>query len=111
MAGGSNMFTGTLELLVLQTVLQEPMHGYAIGRFLRDTSSGVLKVDEGALYPALHRLKKKKLLDAEWGLTEGGRRARFYRITTSGRKQLEAEALRFSEHTDAVLSVLKGQRG
>ena len=83
---GSNLFTGTLDILVLKTVLRGPMHGYGIGRVLRNQSEGVLSVEEGALYPALHRLRKRGLLDAEWGRTETGRRAKFYRLTEDGRQ-------------------------
>jgi transcriptional regulator len=106
MAGGSNLFTGTLELLVLRTVVQEPMHGYAIGKLIREVSRGILDVEEGALYPALHRLKQKGLLDGEWGLTPSGRRARFYRITKAGRRHLKAESVRWLDHVTAVSAVL-----
>jgi PadR family transcriptional regulator PadR len=111
MAGGSNLFQGTLDLLVLRTVLDGPMHGYAIGRCIRDVSGGGLNVEEGALYPALHRLKKRRVLDAEWGITDQGRRARFYSITEFGRARLESESARWSEHVDAVGAVLRGQLG
>ena len=111
MAGGSNLFQGTLELLVLRTVFDGAMHGYAIGRFIRDVSGGGLNVEEGALYPALHRLKKRRLLDAEWGITDQGRRARFYSITKAGRERLESESRRWSDHVDAVGAVLRGEIG
>ncbi|MEM6794884.1 MAG: helix-turn-helix transcriptional regulator, partial [Acidobacteriota bacterium] len=72
---GSNLYSGTLDLLILRSVQAGPRHGYAIGRFIRTTSSGVLEVEEGALYPALHRLRAKGWLEAQWGLTETRRRA------------------------------------
>ena len=105
---GSDLFTGTLDLLILRTLEEEPMHGYAIGRSIRETSAGVLDVEEGALYPALHRLEKKGLLEAEWGKTETNRRAKFYRLTTAGREALEKEEARWMAHARAVRAVLGG---
>lgn len=106
--GGSNLFTGTLDLLILRTVQAGPLHGYAIGKSIRETSEGVLDVEEGALYPALHRLEKKKLLASEWGKTETNRRAKFYRLTAAGREALKAEARRWTAHAEAVRAVLGG---
>lgn len=103
---GSDLFTGTLDLLVLRTVRAEPLHGYGIGRVLRDDSDGVLSVEEGALYPALHRLEKRGLLESAWGRTDTGRRAKFYRITAAGEEHLEAEIRRWASFSDAVGSVL-----
>lgn len=106
---GSDLFTGTLDLLILRTLEVEPLHGYAIGRALRDGSEGVLTVEEGALYPALHRLEGRGLLEAEWGKTETGRRAKFYRITREGSHQLETESARWAQYSGAVAAIL--QRG
>ena len=103
---GSNLFTGTLDILVLKTVLGGPMHGYAIGRVIRNESEGVLSVEEGALYPALHRLQRRGLLDAEWGRTDTGRRAKFYRLTVEGRHQLRAETARWNAYSGAVTTNL-----
>lgn len=108
--GGSNLFTGTLDLLILRTLAGGTLHGYAIGKHIRDTSEGVLDVEEGALYPALHRLERKKLLKSEWGRTETGRRAKFYRLTPLGQEELDAEARRWTEHADAVRAVLGPSR-
>lgn len=108
---GSDLFTGTLDLLILRTLARGPLHGYGIGRSIRDTSSGVLDVEEGALYPALHRLEEKAWLEAEWGKTDTGRRAKFYRLTAEGREHLEAEEKRWTEFTDAVGAVLLGGEG
>ena len=107
---GSNLFTGTLDILVLKTVLSGRMHGYAIGRVIRNESEGVLSVEEGALYPALHRLQKRGLLDAEWGRTETGRRAKFYELTAEGRRHLAAETERWNAYSGAVAGIL-GQAG
>lgn len=103
---GSDLFTGTLDLLILRTVLADPLHGYAIGKALRQGSEGVLSVEEGALYPALHRLEGRGLLESAWGKTDTGRRAKFYRITPEGEAHLETEAARWAEFSGAVSSVL-----
>ncbi len=107
---GSNLYSGTLDLLVLRAVSWGPLHGYAIGRWIRQASDDVLKIEEGALYPALHRLEKKGWLTADWGLTETNRQAKFYRLSKLGRKRLRAETARWSEHTSAVQAVLDAAR-
>lgn len=103
---GSDLFTGTLDILVLRTLESTPLHGYAIGRSLREGSEGVLAVEEGALYPALHRLEDRGLLEAEWGKTDTGRRAKFYRLTADGHEHLEAESERWAEFSMAVSAIL-----
>ena len=103
---GSDLFTGTLDILILRTLLAAPLHGYAIGRAIRDGSEGVLSVEEGALYPALHRLQRKGLLEAEWGRTDTGRRAKFYRLTDEGTAHLTRESARWSEDSVAVSTIL-----
>lgn len=105
---GSDLFTGTLDLLILRVLRERPLHGYAVGKQLRETSDGVLDVEEGALYPALHRLERKGWLCSEWGRTETNRRAKFYRLTPEGRQQLEAETERWSDFSQAVQAVLGG---
>ena len=107
---GSDLFTGTLDILVLKTLRDDPMHGYAIGRVIREDSQGVLSVEEGALYPALHRLQARGLLDATWGRTETGRRAKFYELTREGRGHLKAETARWNEYSGAVTAILGGTR-
>jgi PadR family transcriptional regulator PadR len=84
--GGSDLFTGTLDILVLRAVALGPLHGYAIGQWIRRQSDQVLAVEEGALYPALHRLERRGLVASVWGRTETGRRARFYGLTAAGRR-------------------------
>lgn len=103
---GSDLFTGTLDILILRTLDAAPLHGYAIGRAIRDGSEGVLSVEEGALYPALHRLEGRGQLAAEWGRTDTGRRAKFYKVTTAGRKHLAAESARWTEYSGAVAAIL-----
>ena len=105
---GSNLFTGTLDLLILRTVEAAPLHGYAIGKALRDGSEGVLAVEEGALYPALHRLEGRNLLDSQWGKTDTGRRAKFYWVTAAGAEHLAAEAARWAQYSGAVAAILDG---
>jgi len=89
------LLPGTLYLLVLRTLANGPMHGYAIARRIRDASANGLEIQDGSLYPALNRMLVKGWLVAEWGVSENNRRARFYRLTRDGRKQLEAETREF----------------
>jgi transcriptional regulator len=108
---GSNLFTGTLDLLILRGLAWGPLHGYAIGRWILESSGDVLQVEEGVLYPALHRLESKGWLKAEWGRTDTNRRAKFYDLTPAGRRALEGEVARWSEHAAAVAAVLDAPRG
>ncbi len=103
---GSDLFTGTLDLLILRTLQPEPLHGYGIGKALRLQSGGVLSIEEGALYPALHRLERNGHLESAWGKTDTGRRAKFYRVTDAGSTHLRTEAARWAEFSGAVSSVL-----
>jgi transcriptional regulator len=89
------LLPGTLYLLVLRTLANGPMHGYAIARRIRDASANGLDIQDGSLYPALNRMLVKGWVVAEWGVSENNRRARFYRLTRDGRKQLEAETREF----------------
>jgi len=99
---------GTLDLVVLKTLdSRGAMHGYAIGTHIARISGSVLRVEEGSLYPALHRMTQSGWLKAEWGTSENGRRARYYSVTAAGRRQLAAEERRWAELTGAVAQVLK----
>src|SRR5436190_17627066 len=89
------LLPGTLFLLVLRTLSRGPLHGYAIARRIRDASANGLEIQDGSLYPALNRMLVKGWVVAEWGISENNRRARFYRLTRGGRKQLEAETREF----------------
>jgi len=104
--GGSDLFTGTLDILVLRAVAPGPLHGYAIGQWIRRQSDEVLAVEEGALYPALHRLERRGLVVSQWGRTETGRRARFYALTPRGEKALAEETARWRDFSDAVHALL-----
>jgi PadR family transcriptional regulator, regulatory protein PadR len=104
---------GTLDLLILRVVALEPMHGYAIAQRIHQISREALQVQQGSLYPALHRLENKKLLVADWGETETGREAKFYRLTEKGRVQLKEETeswSRLTEMVDLFLQARKGER-
>jgi PadR family transcriptional regulator, regulatory protein PadR len=103
----ADVLQGTLDLLILKAVSLEPMHGWGISQRIQQLSSGVLEVNQGSLYPALHRLVKRRWLDATWGTSENNRRARFYRLSALGKRQLVDETAtwrRFSGAVDAVLS-------
>jgi PadR family transcriptional regulator PadR len=101
-----DLVQGTLDMLVLKTLAQGAMHGYAIAEFIQTTSNDVLRVEEGALYPALHRLELRGLLASEWGVSENNRRAKYYRLTAAGRKQLTAESERWSRMTSAIALIM-----
>jgi transcriptional regulator len=103
---GSDLYIGTLDVLILKALSWKPMHGYAIGRWIRQTTEDVLTIQEGALYPALHRLQRKGWLDEEWGLTETNREAKYYRLTPAGRRQLRAEIARWQAYSRAVSAAL-----
>lgn len=97
---------GTLDLLILRTLSWGPMHGLAALRWIEQRTHGELQLEDGALYPALHRLEQKEWLESEWGYTDAGRRARFYRLTPAGRRHLTAELSRWERYTIAVARVL-----
>jgi PadR family transcriptional regulator PadR len=98
---------GTLALLVLKTLEQGPMHGWGITLHIQRISNEVLRVEEGSLYPALHRMEQQGWIVSEWGTSENNRRARFYRLTALGRKQLNAERQNWKKITGAVALVLE----
>jgi len=97
---------GTLDLLILKALVWGPLHGYAITNFIRHYSDDALLVEEGTLYPALWRLENKGLLDAEWGVSENNRKAKFYRLTTEGRRQLRHEVKTWEAYAAAVAKIL-----
>ena len=101
------MLPGTLDMLVLKTLSRGALHGYAIAEFIERTSEDVLRVEEGALYPALHRLEKRGLLESQWGQTETGRRAKFYRLTPAGRRQLAVETEAWRRFAGAVALIME----
>lgn len=100
------LLQGTLDVLVLKALLFGPAHGYAVARWIRDTTDGALEIEEGALYTALHRMEKRRWLQAEWGLSENNRRAKFYALTELGRQQLTASTRGWTAYAEAVFKVL-----
>jgi PadR family transcriptional regulator, regulatory protein PadR len=105
------LLQGTLDMLVLRTLLFGPMHGYAIARALRDNSQDALKIEFGSLYPALKRLELKGWIAAKWEISERNRRAKVYRLTAAGRRQLRQEKSRWAEFVRAVARVMKPAPG
>ncbi len=99
---------GTLDMLILKTLTRDhPMHGYAIAQSIQQTSEEVLRVEEGSLYPALHRLELDGMLDSEWGQSANNRRAKYYRLTARGRKQLHTEAINWKRLAKAIARVME----
>jgi transcriptional regulator len=103
----SDLVQGTLDLLILKTVALEPKHGWAIAKRIGQLSNDVLQVQQGSLYPALHRLEQQGWIRAKWAESETGREAKFYSLTAAGRKQLEAEAANWKRLSDAVNLVVE----
>src|ERR1035441_4837570 len=101
------LLQGTLDMLILKTLIRGPMHGYGVVEFIQQTSEDVLKVEEGALYPALHRLELRGLLGAEWRPSENNRRAKYYSLTPAGRKPLGAETARWARLWGAIGQVME----
>ena len=99
---------GTLDLLILQTLALEPQHGWAISERVQQISSDVLRIQQGSLYPALHRLQRRGWIKARWGTSENNRRAKYYELTKSGAKQLEQETEAWRKLTVAVSQILEG---
>jgi transcriptional regulator len=107
---GSDLFTGSLDLLIFKALSWGPLHGYAIGRWIRHWTEDVLPVEEGALYPALHRLERRGFLEEEWGVTDTGREAKFYQLTAPGRRQLKAETERWRAYSRVMQGALSAAR-
>lgn len=102
----TELLHGTLEVMILKTLSWGPMHGYGIGRWIEEQGGEALNIEEGSLYPALYRLERKGWIDAEWGLSEKKRRAKYYRLTPKGRAALKAHASTWAEFAKAVARVM-----
>jgi PadR family transcriptional regulator PadR len=102
-----DLLQGTVDVLVLRTLAWEPMHGYAISRWIRERTRGVLEIEDAPLYKSLHRLEHGGCVAAEWGLSENNRRARYYRLTARGRSQLRVEESTWRAYAEAVFRVLE----
>lgn len=101
------LMQGTVDVLILKTLTNQPMHGYAISQWIRDRTDGALSLEDAALYQALHRLERQGWVESEWGLSDTNRRAKFYRITLQGRKQLQADVAALRRYVDALFKVLQ----
>jgi PadR family transcriptional regulator, regulatory protein PadR len=106
-ANRGELVQGTLDMLILKTLARGPMHGWGIAQFIRESSEDVLRVEEGSLYPALHRLELDGLIDAEWGQSENKRRAKYYRLTDRGRKALSEETDHWQQLARAIARVME----
>jgi transcriptional regulator len=106
MTQNPNLVRGTLDLLILKALTWEPRHGYGISEWIELVTDGSLLMEEGTLYPALHRLQGKGMVESEWGLSENNRRAKYYRLTTQGERYLADEADSWARYTDAVARAL-----
>jgi PadR family transcriptional regulator, regulatory protein PadR len=102
-----DLLQGTLDMLILKTLTRGAMHGYEVARWIQQTTDDVLQVEEGSLYPALHRLEKRGWITAEWGLSGQNRKAKYYKLTRAGRKQLDAAASSWQSLTDAIAKVMQ----
>jgi transcriptional regulator len=107
MSKPTDLVQGTLDLLILKTLALEPMHGWGIAQRIRQVSRDVLQVNQGALYPALHRLEQSGWIKAKWGESDNNRRAKFYSLTTAGRKYLQQEQANWQRLSDAIGLVLE----
>jgi transcriptional regulator len=101
------LLQGTLDVLLLKTLAWGPKHGYAVARWIADATDDDLQIEEGALYTALHRMEKRGWIESEWGLSDTGRRAKFYQLTRAGRQQLQLQTQRWPRYASAVFKVLQ----
>ena len=101
-----DLLQGTVDFLVLRTLAWEPMHGYAVANWIRERTGGTLELEDAPLYKSLHRLERHGFVEAEWGLSENNRRAKYYQLTRAGREQLQAETTSWRRYAEAVFRVL-----
>ena len=105
--GKVDLLQGTLDMLILKTLTGGAMHGYEVARWIQQTTDEVLQVEEGSLYPALHRLERRGWITAEWGLSQQNRKAKYYKLTRTGRKQLDAAASSWRSLIEAIAKVMQ----
>ena len=103
----TDLMQGTLELLILKTLSRDTMHGYGIAQRIHEAVEDLLKVEDGSLYPALYRMEERGWISSDWGLSENNRRAKFYKLTRKGRKQLDSEAANWERVSQAVTRILQ----
>ena len=104
---GSDLFTGTLDILILKAVSAGPRHGYAVARWIKDTSDDAISVEDRALYVSLHRLEERGWVESQWGLSENNRKAKYYELTAAGQRQLKAKAREFTVYAHAMFKILE----
>ena len=102
-----NLLQGTVDVLILKTLSEGPMHGFGISKWIRERTEGVLGMEDAALYQALHRIERKGWIDAEWGLSENNRRAKYYQLTPSGKRQLKKDTFAIRRYVKALFKVLE----
>jgi transcriptional regulator len=102
-----NLVQGTLDVLILRTLSEGPMHGFGVSKWIRERTDGVLGIEDAALYQALHRIERKAWIEAEWGLSENNRRAKYYQLTASGRRQLKKDTTSLRRYVEALFKVLE----
>ncbi|HEX8691761.1 MAG TPA: PadR family transcriptional regulator [Longimicrobium sp.] len=105
----ADLLQGTLDVLILKTLSWGPMHGYAVAQWIQDATDDELRVEEGSLYPALHRMERRGWIEAEWGVSDNGRRAKYYRLTPAGRAQLAERTASWDAFAAAVAKVLRAE--
>src|SRR5262247_2671776 len=103
----TDLMQGTLELLILKTLSRDPMHGYGIAQRIHEAVDDLLRVEDGSLYPALYRMEERGWIKSEWGVSENNRRAKFYKLTKTGQKQLEAQRANWNRISKAVTRILQ----
>jgi transcriptional regulator len=106
-ASDLDLLQGTLDVLVLKTLSWGPRHGYAVARWIKETSEGTIQVEDRALYVSLHRMEDRGWVESEWGLSENNRRAKYYRLTAQGERQLRAKTSYWTDYADAVFRILR----
>lgn len=111
MSQNRGLLPGTVDLVILQTLTQAPLHGFGVSRSIRARSGGALELQDAALYKALHRMERAGWIEAEWGVSDKGRRAKYYRLTSSGIRQLEDEVGFWRKYAEAVFKVLEPVTG
>ena len=111
MADNVDLLRGTLDLFILKTLTWGPMHGLAISRWIETASKSQLQIEEGALYPALHRMEQRGFLSAEWGLTDANRQAKFYKLTARGRRQYASQLAEWQRYTKVAATLLTAPQG
>lgn len=103
----TDLMQGTLELLILKTLSLDAMHGYGIAERIHEAADDLLKIEDGSLYPALHRMEERGWISSDWGVSENNRRAKFYKLTRAGRKQLDAESVNWERISQAITRILQ----